>query len=576
MERLEFNQNNQITPFVLNWNFRLYIEEEYIKNMDFFFIIKEEALDIEVKCRFNKIFIDQSRQLSEKEFLLPAEFIDEDGNTRIVNVFFRGTTIKDIKIKELVLERMYKLSIKKFKKIRMKKILTFLIAIFGITIQKNVAQLNLPTKPEQNLVLNDINIDQNTSSGWHKLNDIVFSGDVPADVRVKFEINGKGYVGTGEGGGSTKKDFWEYDPSTDTWTQKANFPGSARWFAAGFVINGKGYLGTGSTTSSMNGEVADFYEYDPISDKWNSIAGFGGGVRANTVSFSIGNKGYVGLGYSTRAHNDLWEYDPVIDSWIRKADFPGAARGTAFSFVIDGVAYVGCGYNNKNNPSTFYPDVYAYEPDTFGAEGGGTWKRVADFGGGNRGHAGTFVINGMGYVTGGDFPKFTTVHRDLWKYNPNNNKWLQKEDFIGIARLTPDFFSLNNKGYVGGGANFGVGGGYQKDFYMYTESCDSVFANFICTEHPNSVLTVNFFADDIFDHSAVYTWDFGDGHKSSEQNPIHTYNSSGIYIISLTIKNKCSSHTFSKEISLLNTNSNPQIINASDRERKGRQYPKLN
>ena len=61
MERLEFNQNNQITPFVLNWNFKLYIEEEYIKNMDFFFLIKEEASDKEVKCRFNKIFIDQSR-----------------------------------------------------------------------------------------------------------------------------------------------------------------------------------------------------------------------------------------------------------------------------------------------------------------------------------------------------------------------------------------------------------------------------------------------------------------------------------------------------------------------------------
>ena len=97
-------------------------------------------------------------------------------------------------------------------------------------------------------------------------------------------------------------------------------------------------------------------------------------------------------------HNDLWEYDPLVDSWIQKPDFPRAARARSFSFVIAGIAYVGCGYTN-----TFYPDVYAYDPDGSSTGGGGSWTRVADFGGGNRGYAGTFVINGMGYVTMGDF-----------------------------------------------------------------------------------------------------------------------------------------------------------------------------
>jgi hypothetical protein len=42
------------------------------------------------------------------------------------------------------------------------------------------------------------------------------------------------------------KDFWEYDPATNTWTQKADFGGTARYSAVGFSIADKGYLGTGT------------------------------------------------------------------------------------------------------------------------------------------------------------------------------------------------------------------------------------------------------------------------------------------------------------------------------------------
>ena len=41
------------------------------------------------------------------------------------------------------------------------------------------------------------------------------------------------------------KDFWEYDPIANTWTQKADFGGTARAVAVGFSIGSKGYIGTG-------------------------------------------------------------------------------------------------------------------------------------------------------------------------------------------------------------------------------------------------------------------------------------------------------------------------------------------
>src|SRR5205823_1893159 len=46
---------------------------------------------------------------------------------------------------------------------------------------------------------------------------------------VGFSIGTKGYMGTGYDGSTSKKDFWEYDPATDAWTQKADFGGTARY-----------------------------------------------------------------------------------------------------------------------------------------------------------------------------------------------------------------------------------------------------------------------------------------------------------------------------------------------------------
>ena len=54
---------------------------------------------------------------------------------------------------------------------------------------------------------------------------------------VGFSIGNKGYVGTGyDNNINYHNDFWEYDPATDTWTQKANFGGGARYGAVGFSI----------------------------------------------------------------------------------------------------------------------------------------------------------------------------------------------------------------------------------------------------------------------------------------------------------------------------------------------------
>lgn len=108
-----------------------------------------------------------------------------------------------------------------------------------------------------------------------------------------FNIGAKGYVGTGSGTNFTDlKDFWEYNLTTDTWAQKADFAGTSRINAVGFGIGTKGYIGTGDDGAFPNvNNLKDFWEYNPATDKWVQKADFGGTARNGAFSFSIGNRG---------------------------------------------------------------------------------------------------------------------------------------------------------------------------------------------------------------------------------------------------------------------------------------------
>jgi hypothetical protein len=129
---------------------------------------------------------------------------------------------------------------------------------------------------------------------------------------VGFSVGSKGYVGTGWGGVSNTDDFWEYDPITDTWTQKADLPGGARIQATGFGMGTKGYLGTGYDGTYME----DFWEYDPATDSWTQLPDLGGGARHVAVGFSIGGTGYIGTGADDLTKHDFWAYTSDVSTGI--------------------------------------------------------------------------------------------------------------------------------------------------------------------------------------------------------------------------------------------------------------------
>ena len=89
---------------------------------------------------------------------------------------------------------------------------------------------------------------------------------------------------------------------SNTWTQKRDMYNNAkaRRGAESFVVNGKGYvIGGASANSSSQGDINDVWEYDPTLNTWTQKANFGGGYRSFLLAFSVGNKGYAGGGWGS-------------------------------------------------------------------------------------------------------------------------------------------------------------------------------------------------------------------------------------------------------------------------------------
>jgi N-acetylneuraminic acid mutarotase len=252
---------------------------------------------------------------------------------------------------------------------------------------------------------------------WTQKADFAGSGKEGA---VGFSIGNKGYIGTGSSGyniPNTTKDFWEYDPALNTWTRKADFPGNARYNAVGFSIGNKGYIGTGNGSSVSSVLKSDFWEYTPgpgvMGGTWTQKANFGGGLRAEAIGFSIGNKGYIGTGFklpSFALKKDFWEYDPSTNIWTQKADFGGGLREDAVGFSVGTKGYIGTGISG----STFKSDFWEYDPAI------NTWIQKIDFGGGAKRFVAGFSIGNKGYIGTGisHSNNSNDLAKDFWEYCP--------------------------------------------------------------------------------------------------------------------------------------------------------------
>lgn len=214
------------------------------------------------------------------------------------------------------------------------------------------------------------------------------------DGGIAMTINGKAYVGFGRSRNSPCCDFhkqiWEYDPNTNTWTRKSDFPGPGRWGPFGIGVNGKGYMGMGTVDNGA--AIYDWWEYDPATDTWTQKTGIPStGYHYFSTGFVINNKIYTG----TTAYGmgrDWFEYDPATNNWARKADFPGTISFAASGFAIGTKGYVAGGGS----------ECWEYDPSA------NSWTEVAFFD--YRLGGAAFTLNNKGYYIGGVFKN------DQWEF----------------------------------------------------------------------------------------------------------------------------------------------------------------
>ena len=300
--------------------------------------------------------------------------------------------------------------------------------------------------------------DPDLVGNWYK-KDVPSFGGIPRYGAVSFMINNKGYIGTGYTRESVPrvKDFWQYDADGKIWSQVAEFTGAARNDAVSFVAGGKAYVGTGydGVTTVDNGYKKDFWQYDPTTNKWKAVADFAGVPRQYASAFSIGDKGYVGLGYNASGvYQDFYEYNVASNTWSERATFTGGKRRGANAFTLGGIAYVGFG---QNNSSVNTKDLYQFDPA--GNSGKGAWTKLEDT---NdeltaRAFGFTLIINEKAYIIGGSGAS------DVWEYTPGTNTWVSVTAFEGGSRSYGSGFTIGNIGYFG----TGVSGTNLDDFWAF-------------------------------------------------------------------------------------------------------------
>ena len=202
------------------------------------------------------------------------------------------------------------------------------------------------------------------SNSWSQVSDF---GGSARRAAVSFSVLGTGYVGCGFDGNHLK-DFWKYNEDADSWEQITSIGGSKRIGASSFVIDDIAYVVGGENNSDV---VTDFWAFDPSSCTWTekreisnvSDEEYDDDYSTIPRSYGIAFTMY-GLGYFTCGENagsgrsNTWEYNPSDDTWTERSSFEGGTRTEAVGFSINNKGYVLTGKSGTAQ----YDDMWEFFP----------------------------------------------------------------------------------------------------------------------------------------------------------------------------------------------------------------------
>ncbi len=268
-------------------------------------------------------------------------------------------------------------------------------------------------------------------------------------------IADKGYIGLGHVNGTgvniVYSDWWEFDPATNAWTQKADYP-TLNYGALAFATSTKGYVGGGVFLND------EFYEFDPLTNTWSQINSAPVNASDN-IAFSINNLGYISNGAT------IYEYNPNTDLWTTKQNTPANINAWSSVCVAQNSAYIKINSN-----------LYEYKAST------DSWIQKNGYPGLSTGGGVAFSVNNKCYFLLGYIGSLGNVTKEMWEYDPATNNWHLQPEFSGTSRRFAAAFSINNIGYVGIGTN----GINFNDFWEYNRILEKEnYSPFLVNLYPN-------------------------------------------------------------------------------------------
>jgi len=272
---------------------------------------------------------------------------------------------------------------------------------------------------------------QSYASQWTQRSD--FSGS-SRHRATAASVGNKGYLGLGHFNGTGVEtyfaDWWEFDPASNSWTQKADFIGN----------NGNGELGARAISLETVcfiglGELdhTSLFKYDPATNLWIEVATPPASNQfRDTQDMVIGHKAY----FTDLWGDELYEYDCDLDTWTLKGPTP-----FPWYFVFSGFSAEGKGYIKA------YDELWQYDPLL------NSWSMINNFPGIAQLASVCFMQHGKAYIVCGHGTSGSEVTSEVWQYDPTTTIWTQFENFPGSSRRYSAGMAIGDKCYLGTGTN---------------------------------------------------------------------------------------------------------------------------
>lgn len=256
-------------------------------------------------------------------------------------------------------------------------------------------------------------------------------GSVGRHRATGIAIGTKGYMGLGHYNGAGPNivfsDWWEFDPATNAWSQKADYAGNngnGSYGVLSYGLDTIGFVGGGQVANS-----SEFYKYSPVTNTWTQAANFPVSAQ-NNQGFSIESTCYL------IKNSSVYAYNVATNSWTVKNSAPFAVSTWNSTFTIDNKGYV------KNGNSFF-----EYKPVT------DQWAVRAQFPGLATGGSVGFAQLNKGYIVAGYAGWLSEVTNEVWEFDPSINEWKQLPEFPGTKRRFSSGFTIKDRSYLGTGTN---------------------------------------------------------------------------------------------------------------------------